>query len=162
LTPTLASITRAVVEVLPQVQYGSITMRHRDGTLDTHAPTETLLNDLDQQQYQLHEGPCYDATTDTLYALAGDLGSDERYPRYGPLAVRAGFRSQGGIRLFENNRTAGGLNLYGDQVDAMDQVQTLSRLFSDQAALALAYSVEVTTLREAVQSGAGLVRRSEW
>ena len=94
LDATLASITRAAVEVLPQVQYASITMRHRDGTLDTHAPTDTLLNDLDQQQYQLHEGPCYDATTDTIYAVAGDLGADERYPRYGPLAVRAGIRSQ--------------------------------------------------------------------
>ena len=152
LDATLASITRAAVEVLPQVQYASITMRHRDGTLDSYALTDDLLLDLDEQQYQLCEGPCYDATTDHRYALASNLGADERYPQYGPVAVRAGIRSQAGIRLFENARTAGSLNLYSHQVGALDQIHTMTQLFSHQAAVALAYSLEVTTLKEAVKS----------
>jgi GAF domain-containing protein len=152
LDTTLDSITRAAVEVLPQVQCASITMRHPDGTLDTYAPTDTVSAELDEQQYQLQEGPCYDATTHTLYAVAGDLGADNRYPQYGPVAVRAGIRSQAAIRLFENHRTAGGLNLYSQQVGGLDHAETMSRLFSHQAAVALAYSMEVTTLREAVQS----------
>ena len=152
LDATLDSITRAAVAVLPQVQYASITMRHPDGTLDTYAATNPVSADLDEQQYQLREGPCYDATTDGLYAVAGNLAADERYPRYGPVAVRAGIRSQVGIRLFENNRTAGGLNLYSRPVGALDQAHTMSRLFSHQAAIALAYSLEVTTLKEAVQT----------
>jgi GAF domain-containing protein len=152
LDATLSNITRAAVEVLPSVHYASITMRHPDGTLDTYAPTDALLTDLDEQQYQLHEGPCYDATTADRYAVSGDLGSDERYPHYGPVAVRAGIRSQAGVRLFENKGTAGGLNLYSRHVGALDTAQTMSRLFSHHAAVALAYSLEVTTLREAVQS----------
>jgi GAF domain-containing protein len=152
LDATLLRITRSAVEVLPQVQYASITIRHRDGTLDSYALTDDLLADLDEQQYQLQEGPCYDATTDESYAAASDLGHDERYPNYGPVAVRAGIRSQAGIRLFENTRTAGGLNLYSRHVGALDDAQTVSRLFSHQAAVALAYSIEVKTLREAVQT----------
>jgi len=152
LDATLHSITRAAVEVLPQVQYASITMRHRDGSIDSYAVSDDLLADLDEQQFQLQEGPCYDASTDDPYIFAGDLGSDERYPHYGPFAVRAGIRSQAGIPLFENNRTAGRLNLYSQQVGALDHVEMVSRLFSHQAAVALSYSIEVTTLREAVQT----------
>jgi len=152
LDATLQSITRAAVEVLPQVQYSSITMRHRDGTLDSYALTDELLSDLDEEQFKLQEGPCYDATTDEAFSLASDLGADARYPHYGPLAVAKGIRSQAGIRLFENNRTAGGLNLYSRQVGALENIQTVSRLFSHQAAVALAYSIEVKTLKEAVQT----------
>lgn len=149
---TLQSITRAAVEVLPQVQYSSITMRHRDGTLDSYALTDDLLADLDEQQFQLQEGPCYEAASEEPYMLVSNLGADERYPKYGPVAVRAGIRSQAGIRLFENSRTTGGLNLYSRQVGALENIQTVSRLFSHQAAVALAYSIEVKTLREAVQT----------
>jgi GAF domain-containing protein len=152
LDATLQSITRAAVEVLPQVQYSSITMRHRDGTLDSYALTDDVLAELDEQQFKLQEGPCYEATTDESYVVASDLGADERYPNYGPVAVRAGIRAQAGIRLFENNRTAGGLNLYSRQVGALQDLQTVSRLFSHQAAVALAYSIEVKTLKEAVQT----------
>jgi GAF domain-containing protein len=152
LDATLESITRSAVEVLPQVQYASITIRHHDGTLDSYALTDDLLADLDEQQYQLQEGPCYDATTEESYAVASDLGHDERYPNYGPVAVQAGIRSQAGIRLFQNTRSAGGLNVYSRQVGGLDDAQTMSRLFSHQAAVALAYSIEVKTLREAVQT----------
>ena len=152
LAATLANITGAAVEVLPQVQYASITLRHPDGGLDSYAVTDRMVADLDRHQYKLQEGPCYDATTAGRYALASNLRTDERYPQYGPIAVRAGIHSQAGIRLFENARTACGLNLYSREVGALDQVQTMSRLFSHQAAVALAYSVEVTTLKEAVKS----------
>jgi GAF domain-containing protein len=152
LDATLQTITQAAVEVLPQVQYASITMRRRDGSVESFAVTEDLLVDLDEQQFQLQEGPCYDATTEDAYIFVGNLGADERFPNYGPVAVRAGIRSQAGIPLFESNRTAGRLNLYSRQVGALDHVETVSRLFSHQAAVALAYSIEVTTLREAVQT----------
>jgi hypothetical protein len=69
-----------------------------------------------------------------------------------PSPSAAGIRSQAGIRLFENTRTAGGLNLYGHQVGALNQIDTMTQLFSHQAAVALSYSLEVTTLKEAVKS----------
>ena len=152
LDATLQSITRAAVEVLPQVQYSSITMRHRDGTLDSYALTDDVLADLDEKQFELQEGPCYEAASEEPYVLVSNLGADPRYPKYGPVAVRAGIRSQAGIRLFESSRTTGGLNLYSRQVGALEDIQTVSRLFSHQAAVALAYSIEVKTLREAVQT----------
>src|SRR5687768_9126659 len=88
LDATLQSITQAAVEVLPQVQFSSITMRHRDGTLDSYALTADLLRELDERQFELKEGPCYQATTDEAYTVANNLAADERYPNYGPTAVQ--------------------------------------------------------------------------
>jgi GAF domain-containing protein len=152
LDATLAAITRAAVEVLPMVQYSSITMRHRDGSLDSYALTDELLQELDDRQFELQEGPCFDGTTNDLFAASSDLRADERYPNYGPVAAAVGIRSQAGIRLFENNRTSGGLNLYSHNVGAFEDIQTVAQLFAHQAAVALSYSIEVKTLREAVQT----------
>jgi GAF domain-containing protein len=152
LDSTLTAITQAAVQVLPQVQYSSITMRHRDGTFDSYALTDPVLQDLDSAQVELQEGPCFDGATDEVFTMSPDVVADERYPRYGPVAARAGIRSQAGIQLFTSNRTAGGLNLYSRQVGAFENLETVSRLFAHQAAVALSYSIEVKTLREAVQT----------
>jgi hypothetical protein len=149
---TLLAITQAAVEVLPQVQYSSITMRHRDGTFDSYAMTSEILQELDEKQVELHEGPCFDGATDEVFTMSPDVGADERYPRYGRVAAAAGIRSQAALQLFTNNRTSGGLNLYSRQVGAFENLETISRLFAHQAAVALNYSIEVKTLREAVQT----------
>ena len=81
LDETLANITAAAVEVLPDVQYSSITVRHSDGRLETAAPTHDFLLDLDAAQYDLREGPCYDAATDTVHASAPHLATDTSTPR---------------------------------------------------------------------------------
>src|SRR4051794_3481547 len=61
LDETLRRITMAAVEVLPDVDLASITMKHSDDTLQTYAPTDDLLKGIDQAQYDLREGPCYDS-----------------------------------------------------------------------------------------------------
>lgn len=150
LDATLRSITEGAVRLLPQVDHASITMRHGDGRLDTHAITDPLLLDLDEKQVEWREGPCYDGATDEPHVISSDLRSDERYPRYGPLAARAGVRSQAGLRLFENPRTIGALNLYSRSVGALDSLHLLGRLFADQAAIAISYALEVQHLNEAL------------
>lgn len=150
LDASLLKITEAAVEVLPQVEYSSITMRHNDGTLDSYAMTDDLLEELDEKQFELQEGPCYDAATDQAFSVSGDLRADERYPRYGLAAAAAGIRSQAGIRLFENARTIGSLNIYSSKVGAFKDLHTLSKLFAHQSAVALAYSIEIQTLKEAL------------
>src|SRR3954454_24324884 len=82
---TLAQITAAAVEVLPGVHYASISVKHADGRLETAAPTDDLLLGIDAAQYELQEGPCYDAASDESYVTAPHLGADDRYPRYAPL-----------------------------------------------------------------------------
>ena len=152
LDATLNNITHAAVEVLPEVDYASITMRHPDGTLDSYAVTDDRLLTLDERQFEWREGPCYEGTMNRPICVSGDLLHDERFPRYGPMAARAGIHSQAGIRLFENKRTVGGLNLYSCHVGAFQNRESISRLFSDHAAVALAYSIQIDQLHEAIRT----------
>lgn len=149
---TLSSITTAAVEVLPDVQYSSISVVHDDGTMETVAPTDDLLRDVDAQQSELREGPCYEAATDTVHITAPNLAADQRFPRFGQVAVAAGIRSQAGIRLFETPTSQGALNLYSGRVGAFEDLRTVNELFAHQSAMALAYAREIDSLEQAVRT----------
>jgi GAF domain-containing protein len=152
LDSTLEQITTAAVEVLPHVDYSSITVRHADGTLVTVAPTDPMLLRVDAEQYRLQEGPCYQAATDEQSVITPDLGDDPRFPRYGPIAVEFGLRAQIGVRLFDSPKSHGALNLYSTTVGAFEDVGSLSALFLHQAGQVIAYAQEITNLAEAVRT----------
>jgi hypothetical protein len=151
---TLEQVTAAAVEVLPGVHYASITVRHADGRLETAAPTEQMLLGLDAAQYELHEGPCYDAAVDAAYVASPHLAADERFPRYGAVAVRAGIKAQAGLRLFETPRPSAqaALNLYSRDVGSFGDMSVVAQLFAHQSAVALDYAREIENLQEAMKT----------
>lgn len=151
LDATLGQITEAAVELIPQVAYASITVRHAD-RLQTVAPTDDRLLPLDELQYSLQEGPCYDAATDHLHVTAPDLEHDPRFPRYAEAATRSGIRAQAAFRLFERGPTQGALNLYSTEVGAFVDLEETAALFRSQGAVAIAYAHEVTSLAEALET----------
>jgi GAF domain-containing protein len=152
LDETLGQITAAAVELLPNVQYSSITVLRPDGALVTAAPTDPLLLRLDGEQYRLQEGPCFDAATHSNQVISSDLGADERFPQYGRAAAEMGIRSQIGVRLFDTPKSNGALNLYSTRVGAFEDVESISALFAHQAGMAIAYAYHIGSLEEAVQS----------
>ncbi|GAA0626759.1 GAF and ANTAR domain-containing protein [Kribbella sandramycini] len=149
---TLGRITAAAVEVLPQVDYASITVKHQDGRVETEAPTDQLLLPLDMAQYELREGPCYDAATDGQHIISPDLAVDQRFPKYAAIAVAAGIRAQAGLRLFDAPKSQGALNLYSTTVGAFDDLASIGPLFSHQSAVAIAYAHQVGNLTESLQT----------
>ena len=149
---TLTNITAAAVEVLPDVRASSITVKHSDGRLETVAPTHDFLLEVDAAQYELQEGPCYEAAVDTVHITSPNLGADERFPRYAPVALRAGVRAQAGVRLFDTPSSNGALNLYSGTVGSFADLGVLSQLFAHQSAVALDYARQVDQLQEAVKS----------
>jgi GAF domain-containing protein len=149
---TLASLTRAAVDLLPGADEATISIRHEDQSLRSYAPTAEILKDLDEWQFDHAEGPCYDGVTSNAFTVCGDLRNDPRYPSYGALAAEAGIRSQAGLRLFESKRTVGGLNLYSRRVGALADVAFLAELFAQHARGAVAYASQVDGLREAITS----------
>lgn len=149
---TLSNITAAAVEVLPDVQWSSLSIRHGDGRLETVAPTDEMLCEVDAAQYELQEGPCYEAAVDTVHITAPHLAEDERFPRYAPVALRAGIQAQAGIRLFDAPDSNGALNLYSAKVGAFEDLGVLSALFAHQSAVALDYARQIDQLREAIES----------
>jgi GAF domain-containing protein len=151
LDATLEQITMAAVQILPNVQYSSITVLTPDG-LKTAAPTHELLIRVDEAQYRLQEGPCYQAAVTDEQVVSSDIRSDPRFPRYGVIAAQEGIRSQIGVRLFDTPKSNGALNLYSTKVGAFEDLGSLSALFAHQAGQAIAYAHEIGTLNEAVRS----------
>lgn len=152
LDETLANITAAAVQALPDVAYASITIKHADGRLETVAPTDDLICDLDAAQYRFREGPCYEAAVESVHVTAPHLAEDPRWPRYAPLAVAAGVQAQAGLRLFDAQESDGALNLYALEAGAFEDLGAVGELFSHQAAMALEYARQITQLQEAVQT----------
>jgi hypothetical protein len=149
---TLSRITAAAVEVLPDVAYASITVKHADGRLETVAPTDDVLWDVDATQYKLQEGPCYLAAVETVHITAPDLSSDQRFPRYAAAALDAGIRSQAGLRLFDAPKSQGALNLYSTEVGAFEDLGSIGQLFTHQSAMAIEYAQEIHNLEEALRT----------
>jgi hypothetical protein len=148
---TLGRITAAAVESLPDVDYASITVRHVDGTLETVAPTDAMLCDLDAKQYELREGPCYEAATDAVHITAPDLANDQRFPRYSEAALREGIRAQAGLRLFDAPTSQGALNLYSRTAGTFSDFESVAALFSHQSAMVIEYAKEIQNLQTAVR-----------
>jgi GAF domain-containing protein len=152
LDETLEQITAAAVEVLPGVEYASITVAHSDGRVETVAPTDELVTHLDAAQYELHEGPCYESATESVHVMSPDIGADPRFPRYGPVAAAAGIGAHAGVRLFEGPHSNGALNLYSRHVGDLGDLGVLHELFAQQSATALAYAREITQLKDVIRT----------
>jgi hypothetical protein len=149
---TLANITAAAVEALPDVEYASITIKHADDRLETVAPTDDLICELDAAQYEFHEGPCYEAATKTVHVSSPDLVVESRWPRYAPVAVNAGIAAQAALRLFDAADSSGALNLYSKRPGAFEDLNGLDELFTDHAATAIEYAREISQLKQAVET----------
>jgi hypothetical protein len=140
------------VAVLPSVEFASITVLHADGRIETVAPTDDLLWGVDAAQYELREGPCYDAAADAVHVVSPDLANDPRFPRYAATAVAAGIHAQAGLRLFDAPKSRGALNLYARETGAFEDLGMLGTLFQHQSAMAIDYAREIQNLREAVRT----------
>ncbi|WP_112238516.1 GAF and ANTAR domain-containing protein [Kribbella monticola] len=149
---TLAQITAAAVEVLPEVEACSITILHADGSLETAAPTDEKLWVLDRAQYAFREGPCYAAAVDSVHVTCPHIETDERFPRYAQVAREAGVRAQAGLRLYDGPASRGALNLYSDTPGAFADLDLLGPLFAHQSAVAINYAHEIRELKEAVRT----------
>lgn len=74
-----------------------------------------------------------------------------RWPRFIPRAVELGLRSQIGLRLYVENQTLGGLNLYSTATDTINpEVLATAELFAAHAALALGKAQREDNLHSAL------------
>ena len=128
LDATLQAITSAAVDLLPDVDFASITVNQRRGPIRAVAPTDPMIVDLDRGQYDCQEGPCYEAATESVHVVSSDLAAERRWPCYAPIALAAGVNAQAGIRLFENRGTLGALNLYSTRPGAFADLAPIGAL----------------------------------
>jgi len=114
---------------MPEIDHAGVSVAHRDGTVETKAATSELVQELDQLQYSLGEGPCLHAIESDPVVVVQDARSDSRWPRFMNAAVERGLRSQLGLRLYLDEHSRGGLNLYSTSSDIIDpETESLAEL----------------------------------
>jgi GAF domain-containing protein len=161
---SLEALTACAAESIEGADYASVTVRHRDGRLETLAPTDSIARRVDLLQFELSEGPCYDAVEATSVTVSEDMAGDTRWPAYGPRVAALGLRSQMGIRLASDDGWRVALNLYARRPGAFDGDSiSLAEIFADQAAAAMGLDRAVQTvnsallMRETIGQAVGIV-----
>lgn len=132
LRDTLMQVTDLAHSTVAGVDFASVTIRHTSGRLETVAPSSPLMYIADGLQYEINEGPCYDAVTDDIVMYCADLAHDSRWPNFGPRASTLGLASLLAVRLVHPGVTLLALNLYADTIGAFAQHEKVAELFTHQ------------------------------
>jgi GAF domain-containing protein len=153
LEETLDAIAQAALRSVPGFNHVGISITHRDGKIETMAGTDQFVWDIDDLQYRLGEGPCVDSIRREPVVVLEHVRHEQRWPRYIPRAVAAGLRAQLGLRLYTDEETLGGLNLYSTESATIDpDALQVAELFASHAAIALGRAQHEHQLNEALMS----------
>lgn len=153
----LAQVARAALEIVPGADLVSVTLRSRDGHLNTPVETDPLGTELDELQDRYDEGPCHDAALPAgpAFCHSGDIANDAAWPRFGPAAAKLGFHSALSTALLPEGRPpqmTGALNIFSRKPDALGEEADRDRalLLATHAALAISRTeaVRLAELRE--------------
>lgn len=139
------------VDVIEHCEHAGISLVE-DGRLRTLAATGDLLRSIDDLQFELKEGPCFDAIRQHDVITANDLATDERWPTWGPLVSdKTGVHASMSFRLFTTNHALGALNFYSTVPAAFGHDDVLEgHVVAAQAAVALATALKEEQLERAV------------
>ncbi|MCW4354106.1 ANTAR domain-containing protein [Hoyosella sp. YIM 151337] len=143
-------VTFAAKLLVAGADFVSVTLRDEKGNYFTPVATSDVCAELDQVQYRYGEGPCVECAREPGpgFAYSARLSTDDRWPRFGPVAARLGVQSLLAVTLTPDRRSVsppGALNVYSTQPDGLsedDRYQVL--ILAAHAALALAHTSAVT------------------
>jgi transcriptional regulator with GAF, ATPase, and Fis domain len=153
LEETLDSIVRATVETVPGFDHVGISILHGDGRIETKAGTDQLVWELDDLQYTLGEGPCVAALHTDHLIVVERAQHDQRWPRYIPAAARVGLRAQMAMRLYSDDKTLGGLNMYATESETIaPEAAPIAEMFAAHASIALGHAWDLHHLNTALTS----------
>jgi transcriptional regulator with GAF, ATPase, and Fis domain len=149
----LDTVVQVARDSMPEIDHAGVSVAHRDGTVETKAATGDLVHQLDQLQYSLGEGPCLHASAAEPVVMVEQAWRETRWPRFIRGARELGLRSQMGLRLYVDEHTRGGLNLYSTSCDTIDpETAHLAELFASHAALAMGRAWVAENLNAALTS----------
>lgn len=152
--PTARAIIDQARVIVPDVMHASLTVRAAGGTYKSLGSSSSVADKLDELQYTLDEGPCVEVVREGGWYRSGDVGRDERWPRWGPEAAAAGVHSLLCVRLVARDDLSGAINLYSEERGGFAERDAVDRalLWATHAASALAAAQEVSGLETALSS----------
>jgi hypothetical protein len=138
--PTVAGTLQRIVDFAQATVVGcdaaSISLL-TGSDIATPVCSDPIALEIDRYQYEFAEGPCLDAIALEPILYSDDLTTDQRWPRFGPLAVSLGMRSLLSCRL-SSDVTLGSLNLYARAPQAYGDIdRTKAIIFATHAGIAL-------------------------
>jgi hypothetical protein len=146
----LRYISHHAIEVIPAAEAAAVTIGQKNN-FETIAATSDLPMKVDRIQYELDSGPCVDAVKQQTVFKVADLGTDPRWPEFGPRALdETGVQSMLSFRMYleDSPGMLAGLNMYSKKPDAFgSEDEFLGLLLSTHGALA------VTTMQHAEATG---------
>ena len=104
------------------------------------AASDAGMRSLELFELQTDEGPCLDCFRSGDVAVSEDLRGDSetRWPRFGPAAVAAGYRSAHAVPMRLRSETIGALNLFRAGIGAMEPEDIrAAQAFADIATISI-------------------------
>lgn len=155
--PSVVETAEQVVEYACaelDAEHAGITLIRRGGRLETISPTDPLVEELDQLQYDLQQGCCVESAWQSHTMHSEALATDPRWPDWGPKAASLGVSSVLSVELnSDEKRRVGALNLYWSQTrEFTDDDFAFAQIFGRHAALALSASITNANLHVALDS----------
>lgn len=159
---TLRRVAELAVSAIPGAHGAGLTLLESDRP-QTMVWTEPFVQEVDDIQYGLDEGPCVSAVAQRLTFTSGNLGGAPQWPRFGPRVGRLGVHSALSLPLLAGDRILGALNVYSRDREAFDdQAVRLGEAFSGPAAVSVANAQMLAqTERLVAQLTAALSSRSD-
>jgi GAF domain-containing protein len=126
------------VEVL-DVSAAGLMLVAPEGELRVVASSSDEMRLVELFELQAEEGPCPDCYRTGEVILARALTEDEsRWPRFGPVALKAGFRSVHAVPMRLRGLTIGALNLFRNEEGVLDDADLFAaRALADVATIAI-------------------------
>jgi hypothetical protein len=118
-TALLHSIAQFSVDLLPPVDYASVTMQEK-GSYATVAMSSEVALAVDEAQYADQAGPCLDTLHLSEPTAVPQIDTTVKWPNFRAAAHRLGLRASLSIPLFAGRGTTiAALNLYGHDTTTM-------------------------------------------
>jgi GAF domain-containing protein len=150
---TLEKVVLVATEIIQGCDLVGISIVHSGG-IDTPVGSDETLNRIDELQFVVKEGPCFDALRMHEIVHSRDLAHDKRWPRWGPMVAKeAGVASIVSYRLYTTEDTLGAMNLYSTRLDAFDADDIDNgQALAAHVGVALAASINAENLEMAISS----------
>jgi GAF domain-containing protein len=151
---TLERLVEIAPEFFPRCHYVGVSIVEK-GAIRTPAASTEELRLLDEAQYALGQGPCFEAIRSTPTVAVDDLAHDARWPIWGKaMSEQLGIRSSLSFRLFtREDHSWGALNVYSRHPHAFtDDDVVHGQTIAAMAAVVLAKSINDEQLVRALET----------
>jgi GAF domain-containing protein len=133
----LTRVANFAVNAIPGAEGAGLTLNEQ-GRSDTVVASAQFVQDVDDIQYGINEGPCITAAATGETVRSGSLSADRRWPKFGQRVGRLGVHSVLSLPLITDDIVVGAMNMFARGKHAFDErAERVGEFFAVPAAIAV-------------------------